>query len=203
MKVEREVIIDLLPAYFSGEASAATRALVEDYFRQDPAFEKLARSANQPMEGLKVPLALLDDAQEKLALERARQVTQTRSAFFWLAACYSVILLLFRIQDHKVVWIIWGTSPTAGIIFAALAVFFWLFYFRVRRRRDPLPTYTTFFWVAIFYTLLMLLFRIQDHKIVLIFFSGEPAIGMVFAAIALILWVLYGYHRWKAGKSDA
>jgi len=202
MKVEREVIIDLLPAYFSGEASAATRALVEDYFRQDPEFEKRARAANQPVEGLKVPLALLDDAQEKLALERARQVTQTRSAFFWLAACYSVILLLFRIQDHKVVSIIWGTSPTAGMIFAALAVFFWMLYFRLRRRRDPLPTYTTFFWVAIFYTLLMFLFRIQDHKIVLIFFSGDAAIGIVFAAIAFILWMLYGYHRWKARKDE-
>ena len=33
MKLEREVIIDLLPAYFSGEASAATRALVEDFSR--------------------------------------------------------------------------------------------------------------------------------------------------------------------------
>ena len=39
MKLEREVIIDLLPAYFSGEASAATRMLVEDYFREDPEFE--------------------------------------------------------------------------------------------------------------------------------------------------------------------
>ena len=42
MNLEREVIVDLLPAYFSGEASAATRALVEDYFRQHPEFEKPA-----------------------------------------------------------------------------------------------------------------------------------------------------------------
>jgi hypothetical protein len=39
MKLEREVIVDLLPAYFSGEASAATRALVEEYFREHPDFE--------------------------------------------------------------------------------------------------------------------------------------------------------------------
>ena len=45
MKLEREVIIDLLPAYFSGEASAATRTLVEDFFRENPDFEKSARSA--------------------------------------------------------------------------------------------------------------------------------------------------------------
>jgi hypothetical protein len=53
MIVERGVIIDLLPAYFSGEASAATCALVEEYFRQDPEFEKMARGANRPLESLK------------------------------------------------------------------------------------------------------------------------------------------------------
>jgi hypothetical protein len=43
MKVTREVIIDLLPAYFSNEASADTRALVEEFFRQDPEFAEMAK----------------------------------------------------------------------------------------------------------------------------------------------------------------
>ena len=53
MKLEREVIIDLLPAYFSGEASTATRTLVEDFFRENPDFEKSARSAAGPLESLR------------------------------------------------------------------------------------------------------------------------------------------------------
>ena len=77
MKLEREVIIDLLPAYFSGEASAATRALVEDYFRENPDFEKSARSAGGPLESLKVAPSRLDPEKEKFALERARLVTET------------------------------------------------------------------------------------------------------------------------------
>ena len=32
MNVTREVIFDLLPVYFAGDASADTRALVEDFF---------------------------------------------------------------------------------------------------------------------------------------------------------------------------
>ncbi len=36
MNVTREIILDLLPVYLSGEASPATRALVEDYMKQDP-----------------------------------------------------------------------------------------------------------------------------------------------------------------------
>ncbi|MBZ5531567.1 MAG: hypothetical protein LAO20_09055 [Acidobacteriia bacterium] len=198
MNVEREVIIDLLPAYFSGEASAATRALVEEYFRQDPDFERIARGANKSVEGLKAPFAPLDDAREKLALERARQVMQTRSAFFWLAVCYTLILLLFRVHEGKIVWIMWGTSPTVGMTFTALAVFFWLFYLRVRRRCEPLPTYTIFFWLAFFYTLLTLLFRIQDHKIKPVFFGADPTAGFIFAGLAVVLWGVYFYQRWKA-----
>src|ERR1700676_4404489 len=36
MNVTRDVILDLLPLYLSGEASAATRTLVEEYIKQDP-----------------------------------------------------------------------------------------------------------------------------------------------------------------------
>jgi hypothetical protein len=35
MNVAREVIVDLLPVYLSGEASPATRSLVEEYMKQD------------------------------------------------------------------------------------------------------------------------------------------------------------------------
>lgn len=35
MNLAREVILDLLPAYLSGEASPATRALVEEHMKQD------------------------------------------------------------------------------------------------------------------------------------------------------------------------
>jgi anti-sigma factor RsiW len=36
MNVTREIILDLLPVYLSGEASPATRSLVEEYMKQDP-----------------------------------------------------------------------------------------------------------------------------------------------------------------------
>ena len=45
MNVTREVVTNLLPIYFSGEASGDTKVLVEDYFRQDPDFERIARSS--------------------------------------------------------------------------------------------------------------------------------------------------------------
>ena len=42
MKVTREVIYDLLPSYFAGDASDDTRALVEAYFETDPEFARMA-----------------------------------------------------------------------------------------------------------------------------------------------------------------
>jgi hypothetical protein len=35
MNINREVILDLLPVYLAGEASPATRALIEEYMEQD------------------------------------------------------------------------------------------------------------------------------------------------------------------------
>lgn len=42
MQVTREVIYDLLPSYFAGDASDDTRALVDAYFETDPEFARMA-----------------------------------------------------------------------------------------------------------------------------------------------------------------
>lgn len=195
MKLEREVIIDLLPVYFSGEASPATRALVEDYFRQDPDFEKIARGASRPLEALQLPVPEPEKEQEKAALECARTAVQTRASYLWLAICFTVLLLLFKIRNHKLVFVMFQEKPTVGVVFAALAVFFWFCYFRVRRLRTPLPQRTVFLWLAVFYSLMPFLFRIQDHKIIWIAFTGDAMVGSVFIAIAVVLWIAYFVMR--------
>jgi hypothetical protein len=210
MKIEREVIVDLLPAYFSGEASAATRTLVEDFFRENPDFEKSARSAAGPLESLKAaPRRLdagLDAEREKLALERARLVTETRSSFFWLAVISTLMLLLFRIQNGKIIWIVWSPSGDGsgirGPVFIAMAVFFWLFYFFARRRTTPLPAHTKFLWMATFYSLLAGLFKIENHKIVWLLFRGDPSGGMFLVAFALALWCIYFIQRWQFKRKE-
>jgi hypothetical protein len=42
MKITREVIYDLLPAYFANEVSADTRTLVEEFLASDPEFGRMA-----------------------------------------------------------------------------------------------------------------------------------------------------------------
>jgi hypothetical protein len=203
MKLEREVIIDLLPAYFSGEASAATRTLVEDFFRENPDFEKSARSAAGPLESLKAAPPRIDPEKEKLALERARMVTETRSSFFWLAVISTLMLFLFRIQNGKIIWIVWSGSASGsgsrGPLFIAMAVFFWVFYFYSRTRTSPLPAHTKFLWMATFYSLLTGIFKIENHKIVWVLFHGDPSAGIFIAAFAAALWGIY-FIQWRQFK---
>lgn len=201
MKLEREVIVDLLPAYFSGEASAATCTLVEDYFRENPEFEKSARSAGGALESLKAAPASIDPEKEKLTLERARLVVETRSTFLWLAIFFTLMLVLFRVHDHKIIWIFWQgeDSHLRGVIFSALALFLWLFYFYTRKRKDPMPGHVKFLWMAIFYSLLPFLFTIKNHTIVWLF-NSDLNIAIIMGGVALINWGLYFYQRWKSKR---
>ena len=206
MKLEREVIIDLLPAYFSGEASTATRTLVEDFFRENPDFEKSARSAAGPLESLRAPAPKLDPEKEKLALERARLVTETRTSFFWLAVISTLMLFLFRIQNGKLIWIVWSSSASGfggrGALFIAMAVFFWLFYFYARSRTTPLPAHTKFLWMATFYSFLAGLFKIENHRIVWVLFQGDPSAGIFIMAFAAALWGIYFIQRWQFKRAN-
>ncbi len=206
MNLEREVIIDLLPAYFSGEASAATRRLVEDFFRENPDFEKSARSAAGPLESLKATPPRLDPEKEKLALERARMVTETRTSFFWLGVISTLMLFLFRIQNGKVIWIVWsGSASGSGSrapLFIAMAVFMWLFYFYARRRTAPLPAHTKFLWMATFYSLLTGIFKIENHKIIWLLFHGDPSAGIFIAAFAAALWGIYFIQWWQFKRAN-
>ena len=71
MNVTREVILDLLPVYLTGEASPATRELVEEYLKQDP--ELARRLRNQWAENLsRVAPSTLPPELELNALRRTR-----------------------------------------------------------------------------------------------------------------------------------
>ena len=47
MNINKDVITDLLPLYFSEECSAGTKQLVEEYFESNPDFEKWAKRLNK------------------------------------------------------------------------------------------------------------------------------------------------------------
>jgi len=73
MKVTRDVIYDLLPAYFAGEVSTDTRVLVEEYFASDPEFGRMAaRFGGLLAEKRPTPDSETEAAREREAFDRAR-----------------------------------------------------------------------------------------------------------------------------------
>src|SRR5262245_1895000 len=136
MKVTREVILDLLPLYLAGEASPATRALVEEYLRQDPELERRVRAGDA---------ALLPDVALRPAPETAlRSLVRTRRALGrlrWtcaLASALTAISLALRVDFSggrltTFRFLIVDYPLPLGICMAGAAAL-WILYFDMRRR---------------------------------------------------------------------
>ena len=73
MNVTKEVILDLLPLYLAGEASPATRALVEEFMRQDPEFAERVLHQSADVFG-KAPASALPPDLELRSLRRTRKL---------------------------------------------------------------------------------------------------------------------------------
>jgi anti-sigma factor RsiW len=136
MKITREVIIDLLPLYVSGEASAATRELVDEYLKQDPELaervrahgaEELARSAPAPPPEL-----------ELRSLHRTRRLIAVQVWLCGFASMFTAIGLALRIQFHDgriadVHFVVFDHPEILGPCLG-IALILWIAYFTVRRR---------------------------------------------------------------------
>jgi predicted anti-sigma-YlaC factor YlaD len=136
MKVTHEVILDLLPLYLEGEASPATRQLVEEYLAEHP---DLARQVRSSPESLGLPVAPLPSPEIELdSLRRTRRMIALQRWLFGFAICFTSIGLVFRIQFHD------GRLSDAGFVFLdhprelvpflLLAAACWIGYITLKRR---------------------------------------------------------------------
>ena len=92
MKVTRDVIYDLLPAYFAGEVSADTRALIEEFFATDPDFGRMAERFRSLMnERRPTGTSETDAERERVAFARVKaRVKLRQAALIWgLGALWS------------------------------------------------------------------------------------------------------------------
>jgi len=122
MNITREVIIDLWPVYTAGEASADTRALVDEFLRDDPELSRLLKESDEAAL-LKATIPALPPDREVQALNRTKKLLH---GWDW-----SLILLLFAMQFSGFAFgrIIsdtsWDVSPRNFIITALIAAGFW------------------------------------------------------------------------------
>jgi predicted anti-sigma-YlaC factor YlaD len=143
MTVSRNVVMDLLPLYLSGEASAETNALVEEFLSKDPELRRQADLARRDLPGApsSSPAALPPDL-ELRSLHRTQGLLRWQRLAFAFAVAFTCLSLTtvisfeggrvharLLILDYPHIF-----GPCAG-----LAVSGWLHYyfFVVRKLRVP------------------------------------------------------------------
>ncbi|HEV7501311.1 MAG TPA: hypothetical protein VGQ33_14960 [Vicinamibacteria bacterium] len=135
MTVTRDVVLDLLPLYAAGEASADTRALVEDFLRQDPELARLAREASQDL--LAAPRAPLPPDVELRSLRRTHGVLRWQRITYGWALTLSLLCLstAFSIEGgHLHVRMLILEDPRLVLPGVVLALTCWVNYALLRRR---------------------------------------------------------------------
>ncbi len=137
MTITQDIIEDLLPAYFSGEASADTNRLVEDFFRTHPAFEVQARRSAQLVEALgQAPLDRSEASGELTALKRARRVLLWQRILMALAltASFNALSLgfSFEVSDGRLhpQWLVLPWQGPVVAILGLIASVLWFGYAR-------------------------------------------------------------------------
>jgi anti-sigma factor RsiW len=134
MSITRPVILDLWPAYLSGEASPETRALVDEFLREDPEFARQLRE--NPLDGI-APPPLPPDV-EASAFARARRQLRGFPWLLQLAMIFSALAFGRIVSDTS-----WDVSPRNFIITAGIAAGFWAAFFvtlwRMRARIMIVP----------------------------------------------------------------
>lgn len=104
MNVTRDVIYDLLPGYFSGDISPDTKALVDEFLRQDPEFSRMMERFRVVFREPHPAAAAAAPSGDKETFERARHWLQKRSELrgyviaFGIAAVFVLFIALLRAQ---------------------------------------------------------------------------------------------------------
>lgn len=131
MNVTRNVVKDLLTLYLAGEASADTRALVDEYLKTDP---ELARELEASRAGdLGLPDTRPPNA-EKQALDETRQLLKTRTSTLVVAIVFTVLPLAFAFHEGTVTFLLIRDEPTIGWTWWLTAAVMWFWHLRVRSR---------------------------------------------------------------------
>jgi anti-sigma factor RsiW len=139
MDITQDIILDLLPVYFSGEASASTRALVEDFLARDPAFaERVRREWAQPLDTHATSTAPVTPDVEMRSLRRTRQLLTLLRWLFALAMSLTIlplsIVISFGNGSPTELHFLIRDYPGALLPVLAAGLVCWLVYANLRRR---------------------------------------------------------------------
>ena len=127
MQVTRDIAIDLLPLYQSGEASSDTRAAIEEFLRKDPS---LARMAGQDAAPLVPPTA--GGELERRAITRTRATIRQRSWVLAAAICFTLLPFTFGFRAGRVTFFMLRDQPESVLLLLVAAIL-WFRYAKMTR----------------------------------------------------------------------
>ena len=120
MTITRDVVLDLLPAYFAGDVSADTRTLIDEFFATDPDFRAMAEKFRHAYHGRGSDAARVPEVR---GFEQARKRLEHRHIYgafalaYGLAALFPGVVEFFRIQAlTRRSWTFAGVFGTIAVV---------------------------------------------------------------------------------------
>lgn len=136
MTLTPDIMNDLLTVYLAGDASADTRAAVDEYARAHPEFAaRLKRAA-----ALSIPAELAipaPGAAEVATLRRTRQFLFLRTLFLAWAIVFTLLPMSFTFGTGGTQFVFWGSHPDLVLAFWSIAGASWAAWFVVQRQVRP------------------------------------------------------------------
>ena len=127
MQVTRDIVIDLLPLYQSGEASSDTRAAIEEFLRKDPSLAQLATQETGPIIPTTAPSEL-----ERRTITQTRAAIRRRSWVLAAAIWFTLLPFSFGSRGGQVTFFMLRDQPESVLLLLVAAVL-WFLYARMTR----------------------------------------------------------------------
>jgi hypothetical protein len=132
MEISRDVIVDLLPLYAAGEASQATKKLVDGYLQKDQDLKKVVDALRKSDPAMAVESN--ESRAELRSFQRTRLLVQLRSVLVGAAFFFTLAIFTFWWDGDSVTWLL-QALPRVVQTFMVAAVVLWVaaFYFEILR----------------------------------------------------------------------
>jgi len=132
MRITREIVKDLLPLYAAGEASADTRAAVEEWLRDDPELARLVEEMRGDGEE-RADATVAPDA-GRAALATTKTLLRRRTWLLAWALFFTGLPLSFVFGDEGLRFLMLRDAPLSSAASLAVAVVLWILFARIARR---------------------------------------------------------------------
>jgi anti-sigma factor RsiW len=134
MNITRDVITDLLPVYLSGEASADTQALVDEFLNRDPEFASIVQNVRrEPSEPMLAGQRARPPDQEREAVRRTRAVIRRQSWTLAFAIFLTLLPLSFAFGADGIRFFMLRDEPRSALFWIP-AGYLWFSYLRMQRQ---------------------------------------------------------------------